>query len=128
MYMKHGQEVPCPDRAAGLYVRDQHGRVVQVRVPADHIAFQMGEAMQACTPPASLHMHSLQRRLLSPACSVSSCLRGDIEACKRQKGTPACPAHGLVEAVLSLSHDTIWHAAIKSCASPLSANAEALPS
>ena len=80
MYMKHGQEVPCLDSAAGLYIRDQQGRGVQVRVPADHIAFQMGEAMQACTPPASLHMLSLQICCLSLACSVPSCHLGDLDS------------------------------------------------
>ena len=49
MYMRDGQEVPNPDSKSGLYIRKQNGAVVQVRVPADQIAFQMGEAMQACS-------------------------------------------------------------------------------
>ena len=48
MYTRDGHQVPNPDSSSGLYVRKQDGTVVQVRVPADHIAFQMGEAMQAC--------------------------------------------------------------------------------
>ena len=47
MYMRDGEQIPNPDSASGLYIRDQRGRAVQVRVPQDHIAFQMGEAMQA---------------------------------------------------------------------------------
>ncbi len=47
MYVKDGQEVPNPDSTSGLYIRRQDGTTVQVKVPADHIAFQMGEAMQA---------------------------------------------------------------------------------
>ena len=49
MYMRDGEQVPNPDSASGLYIRDQRGRAVQVRVHPDHIAFQMGEAMQAGT-------------------------------------------------------------------------------
>lgn len=46
MYIKDRQEVPNPDSTSGLYIRRQDGTTVQVKVPADHIAFQMGEAMQ----------------------------------------------------------------------------------
>ena len=49
MYMRGGEQVPNPDSASGLYIRDQRGRAVQVWVHPDHIAFQMGEAMQAGT-------------------------------------------------------------------------------
>lgn len=51
MYMQGGQQVPNPDSTSGLYIRKQDGTVVQVRVPTDHIAFQMGEAMQVCPLP-----------------------------------------------------------------------------
>ena len=47
MYMKGNQAVPNPDPQAGLYVRGrQGGEITQAPIPADHIAFQMGEAMQ----------------------------------------------------------------------------------
>lgn len=47
MYMKGDQAVPNPDPQAGLYVRGRQGaEVTQASIPADHIAFQMGEAMQ----------------------------------------------------------------------------------
>lgn len=39
-------EVPSPDPAAGLYVRRTDGTDVQVRIPADHVAYQLGEVMQ----------------------------------------------------------------------------------
>ena len=37
----------APDGRAGLHVRDRAGRIVRAAFPADHLAFQMGEAMQA---------------------------------------------------------------------------------
>ncbi len=46
MYLRDGQEVPNPDPNAGLYIRSPSGDVVQARIPPDHLAFQMGEAMQ----------------------------------------------------------------------------------
>ena len=56
MYIRDGQQAPNPDGTSGLYIRRQDGTTVQVRVPAGHIAFQMGEAMQAC--PLSKHSKS----------------------------------------------------------------------
>ncbi|KAL3162235.1 hypothetical protein ABBQ32_009935 [Trebouxia sp. C0010 RCD-2024] len=47
LYMKGDDIVPSPDPQAGLYIRArQGGEVTQVCIPSDHIAFQMGEAMQ----------------------------------------------------------------------------------
>ena len=47
MYMTGDEVVPSPDPQAGLYIRArQGGEVTQVCIPSDHIAFQMGEAMQ----------------------------------------------------------------------------------
>jgi hypothetical protein len=37
-----------PDADSGLYIRDRNGRIVRATIPADHIAYQMGEAMQVC--------------------------------------------------------------------------------
>ncbi len=37
-------EMPDPD--AGLYVQTRNGHLQQVRIPPDHIAYQMGEATQ----------------------------------------------------------------------------------
>ena len=49
MYMKGDEVVPNPDPQAGLYIRGrQGGEVTQAPVPSDHIAYQMGEAMQVC--------------------------------------------------------------------------------
>lgn len=49
MYMRGDEVVPSPDPQAGLYIRArQGGEVTQVQIPSDHIAFQMGEAMQVC--------------------------------------------------------------------------------
>lgn len=41
-----GQEVPNPDPASGLYIRDRHGDIVKAAIPPDCIAFQVGEALQ----------------------------------------------------------------------------------
>ncbi|KAK9827980.1 hypothetical protein WJX81_004585 [Elliptochloris bilobata] len=46
LFVRRGQEVAAPDARAGLHVRDRGGRVVRAALPADHLAFQMGEAMQ----------------------------------------------------------------------------------
>jgi hypothetical protein len=59
--MREGREVPNPDAAAGLYIRDRAGRAVRAAIPPDHLAFQMGQSMQvpdldckrspSCLPP-----------------------------------------------------------------------------
>jgi hypothetical protein len=41
MYIKDGQQVPCPDPRAGLYICDRSGQVVQAAIPAGHIAYQV---------------------------------------------------------------------------------------
>ncbi len=47
MYMHGDKAVPNPDPQAGLYIRArQGGEVTQAPIPADQIAYQMGEAMQ----------------------------------------------------------------------------------
>ena len=64
MYMRGDEVVPSPDPQAGLYIRArQGGEVTQVRIAADHIAFQMGEAMQVCTPVAGAACHICNHRI-----------------------------------------------------------------
>ena len=46
MYLRCGEEVPSPDPAAGLYIRTRQHGIVQASIPADHLAFQIGEAAQ----------------------------------------------------------------------------------
>lgn len=46
MYMKEGTPVENRDASSGLYIRDRSGRDVRAAFPVDHIAYQMGEAMQ----------------------------------------------------------------------------------
>lgn len=60
MYMREGQEVACPDPAAGLYIRNRQGAAVRVTIPADHVAFQMGEAMQVSLVAYCLGGYSVQ--------------------------------------------------------------------
>lgn len=38
-----------PDPDAGLYIHNRHGKVVQVKIPADALAFQTGSALEAAT-------------------------------------------------------------------------------
>jgi hypothetical protein len=54
MYMRDGQEVVNTDANSGLYVRDRLGQVVRVQIRRDHIAFQIGEAMQVGRSPGHL--------------------------------------------------------------------------
>lgn len=43
-------ELPAsPDRSAGLYIQSRSGKIVQVKIPRDCIAFQTGEALQRIT-------------------------------------------------------------------------------
>jgi len=44
-----GAPAPCPDPAAGLYVRPRGGGAVRVRIPEGCAAFQAGEAAQVAT-------------------------------------------------------------------------------
>jgi len=47
MFMKDDLlPVPNPDPEAGLYIRDRSGKVVKAVIPADCIAFQMGQCSQ----------------------------------------------------------------------------------
>jgi len=44
MYIdKSGKEVVNPDPNSGLYIRSRSGKTVKAVIPADHIAFQIGE-------------------------------------------------------------------------------------
>ena len=45
MYIKGEQEVPCPDPEAGLYIRTRSGGIVRALIPADQLAFQVGQAL-----------------------------------------------------------------------------------
>lgn len=44
MYLNpKGEEVPCPDPKAGLYIKSRKGDLVRVSVPKNCLAFQIGE-------------------------------------------------------------------------------------
>jgi len=43
---RDGNEISCPDPAAGLYIRSRQGAIVKASFPADCLAFQMGETQQ----------------------------------------------------------------------------------
>lgn len=53
MFLRDGREVTNPDPAAGLYIRDRQQGVIQASIPADHLAFQMGEASQVLCLPSN---------------------------------------------------------------------------
>eukprot|EP00029_Vermamoeba_vermiformis_P002528 TRINITY_DN12905_c0_g1_i1.p1 TRINITY_DN12905_c0_g1~~TRINITY_DN12905_c0_g1_i1.p1 ORF type:complete len:384 (+),score=113.56 TRINITY_DN12905_c0_g1_i1:40-1152(+) len=42
----NGKEVPNPDPQSGLYIRSRKGDLIKVNMPADHLAFQIGETAQ----------------------------------------------------------------------------------
>ncbi len=50
MYQRGPDEVPCPDFQAGLYIRTCRRQLFRVSIPADHLAFQMGETFQVTCP------------------------------------------------------------------------------
>jgi isopenicillin N synthase-like dioxygenase len=41
-----GNEVPCADPQAGLYIRNRLGEMVRIVIPPDQIAYQLGEVFQ----------------------------------------------------------------------------------
>lgn len=60
MYTRGSEIVPNPDPASGLYIVNCKGVAVKASIPEDHIAFQMGEAMQVCSWNVTGH----ERRML----------------------------------------------------------------
>ncbi|KAF6991785.1 hypothetical protein CFC21_008834 [Triticum aestivum] len=46
LFMKNSAEVPCPDSAAGLYIRTRDNRVVKVTFGEDELAYQIGETTE----------------------------------------------------------------------------------
>lgn len=59
MYFKGEKEVPNPDLSAGLYIRDRNGAAIKAGIPADHIAYQMGEAMQVSSSHSRHQLRSV---------------------------------------------------------------------
>ena len=48
IFLRDGREAPTPDPTAGLYIRTRRHGIVQVAIPADQLAYQMGESSQVC--------------------------------------------------------------------------------
>ncbi|XP_057967986.1 uncharacterized protein LOC131157673 isoform X2 [Malania oleifera] len=46
MFVRDNVEIPCPDSAAGLYIRTRTGQIVQVVYGEDEIAYQVGETTE----------------------------------------------------------------------------------
>ncbi|XP_030552916.1 uncharacterized protein LOC115757004 isoform X2 [Rhodamnia argentea] len=46
IFMRDGVEVPCPDSAAGLYIRTRTEQIVKVVYEDDEIAYQIGETTE----------------------------------------------------------------------------------
>eukprot|EP00002_Diphylleia_rotans_P006461 TRINITY_DN15821_c0_g1_i1.p1 TRINITY_DN15821_c0_g1~~TRINITY_DN15821_c0_g1_i1.p1 ORF type:complete len:345 (+),score=69.79 TRINITY_DN15821_c0_g1_i1:57-1091(+) len=51
MFQNDGEEaeIPSPDQEAGLYIEDWEGNIVQMKVPKDCLAFQLGQTFQVYT-------------------------------------------------------------------------------
>jgi len=43
---KDGNEIPCPDQEAGLYIKARNQDTQRIVIPGDFLAFQIGEAAQ----------------------------------------------------------------------------------
>ncbi|CAN6327341.1 unnamed protein product [Urochloa humidicola] len=46
LFTKNSAEIPCPDSAAGLYIRTRDNRVVKVVFDEDQLAYQIGETTE----------------------------------------------------------------------------------
>ncbi|KAK9149500.1 hypothetical protein Scep_008257 [Stephania cephalantha] len=46
MFMRDGLEVPCPDNAAGLYIKTRTDQIVKAMFGGDEIAYQIGETTE----------------------------------------------------------------------------------
>jgi len=46
LFTKNSVEIPCPDNAAGLYIRTRDNRVVKVVFDEDQLAYQIGETTE----------------------------------------------------------------------------------
>ncbi|KAM7277497.1 hypothetical protein ACFE04_019363 [Oxalis oulophora] len=46
MFKRDGEEIPCPDSAAGLYIRTRTGQIVKAVFGPEEIAYQIGETTE----------------------------------------------------------------------------------
>ncbi|KAL9261688.1 hypothetical protein AKJ16_DCAP08227 [Drosera capensis] len=46
MYLRDGEQIPCPDSAAGLYIKSRTDQLVKVVYGEDEIAYQIGETTE----------------------------------------------------------------------------------
>ncbi|PIA65219.1 hypothetical protein AQUCO_00100595v1 [Aquilegia coerulea] len=46
MFMRDGEELPCPDSAAGLYIKTRNNKIVKAVFGEDEIAYQIGETTE----------------------------------------------------------------------------------
>ncbi|KAM0904547.1 hypothetical protein ACQ4PT_017987 [Festuca glaucescens] len=46
LFMRNSEQIPCPDSAAGLYIRTRDNRVVKVTFGEDELAYQIGETTE----------------------------------------------------------------------------------
>ncbi|CAL5211951.1 unnamed protein product [Lathyrus oleraceus] len=46
IFTRDGEEIPCPDSAAGLYIRTRNDQIVKVVYGVDNIAYQIGETAE----------------------------------------------------------------------------------
>ena len=69
---EHGKEVPCPDPNAGLYIRNRGGDVLKAAIPADCLAFQMGEVSQVASGGLLRATYHCVRAAYGPSASTLS--------------------------------------------------------
>ncbi|GMH20527.1 hypothetical protein Nepgr_022368 [Nepenthes gracilis] len=46
MFLRDGAQIPCPDAAAGLYIKTRSGQIVKVVFGEEEIAYQIGETTE----------------------------------------------------------------------------------
>jgi isopenicillin N synthase-like dioxygenase len=46
LFTKNSMEIPCPDSAAGLYIRTRDDKVVKVTFEENELAYQVGETTE----------------------------------------------------------------------------------
>ncbi|KAJ4823644.1 hypothetical protein Tsubulata_017939 [Turnera subulata] len=71
MFKRDGVEIPCPDSAAGLYIRTRTDQIVKVVFGEDEIAYQVGETTEVLSRG---YLCATPHCVLAPKGEEASCL------------------------------------------------------
>ncbi|KAF5742946.1 hypothetical protein HS088_TW09G01008 [Tripterygium wilfordii] len=71
MYTRDAVEIPCPDSAAGLYIRTRTGQIVKAVFGEDEIAYQVGETSEILS---SGYLCATPHCVQAPKAKEASCL------------------------------------------------------